>query len=430
MSNKKSGAVCTLRFLEMLKKCCLEELKTIREVLGTMVHEVLTKKCAHAETSYPLKLILVNSAAAGKDAQTIASHDGSSKYLIGGLVNYGQETTENNLNRVPEESIRAVFNFLKQEGVDDRILIAAGEGFTSGPQEGEFSIYAGTKECTVHDRFNAEISDAIAKKDKKAVYQEIAAIVSLAQLLTISGMTENAIIIGIEKTKNLPVDSNPFLLKSQQIEKINAQCWEELSNFLKHNIKTHPNMKISVGESFTSGLLAGLIITTPDAATIFDTSLNWYDKRLKIFVGVPEEDLTDALIAEPKTIALASQGLLNKVPLTTGICIGTTGWANYRNKGEPDYFSIGIAQREEKDPTKSTVSTAKVQVIITKNELKNKGKRQLTRQLGVTTALYLLARLLENHFEEFKPKISVIKNRLLALIQQNGTIEVQDLPIT
>jgi hypothetical protein len=72
------------------------------------------------------------------------------------------------------------------------------------------------------------------------------------------------------------------------------------------------------------------------------------------------------------------------------LALGTTGWANHGEPGTADNFSVGMALREGEG------LTAQVEVIHTQAKPRSKGRRQLTRHLGVTTALYLIAKQLSS----------------------------------
>jgi len=163
-----------------------------------------------------------------------------------------------------------------------------------------------------------------------------------------------------------------------EVEKFNEDIWNEMAPLLQKIVADNPNQKISVGESFTSGIIASLMTSLEGASKLVDVSLNWYSPKLKQYVGVPAENVTEKLIAEPETIRIAALGLLDNPPATTGIALGTTGWANYLIKDKPDYFSIGIASRNNEEGQEPEATAIKVTVTRSEKHPTGKGRRKLT----------------------------------------------------
>jgi len=412
-------------FINLLNHRKVQDLKKIRNHLGVFVHQTLIEKFTQAQEAHtlPPKLLLINTSAAGKDTHSIASNDGSSKYLAGGLTNYSETPSKGYINFDPAAKIQETFAFWEKGGIKDITLIAGGEGYASGEHVGKFKIYAGSRQTVLYEDISAIADEVQGSKEHRQAMQEISAIATFGLILQLNEIPFSVL---CEKVKELEgaliAIKDPLLIKANEIEEFNEKIWQELAPLLEMISEEHPNQKLSIGESFTSGILASLMTSQEGASKIFDISLNWYSPQLKEFVGVPKRNVQEDLIAEPETIALATKGLLNIAPPTTGIALGTTGWANYWVEGKPDYFSIGIAAKDIKDSKKTHVLTAKVIVTASQNASPSKGRRQLTRHLGATTALYMLTSFLSKQHPPIK-QFAILSRTLLNAIEDNGKID-------
>lgn len=412
----------------MLNHRKIEDLVKIRNHLGLFVHHTLIEKVIQAQTTNttPPKLLLINTSAAGRDTHSLASNDGSSKYLAGGMTNYSEICPEGYTNFDPQAKINSAFEFWEGAGITDITIIAGGEGYASGERAGEFKVYAGSKDKVLVQNISACADETKGSRQHRHAMQEISAIATLGLILQLNDVSPSVLCEKVQEMEgSLIAIKDPLLIKANQIEKINEKIWEELAPALEKIVLKHPNQRLSVGESFTSGILASLLTSLEGARKIFDLSLNWYSPQFKEFVGVPKENVQDSLIAEPQTIAIATRGLLHKAPATTGIALGTTGWANYWIKGKADYFSVGIATRASEEPEKERILTARVEVTFSKNTPLSKGRRQLTRHLGATAALYMLTKILSENYPASAP-FATLNLELLKMIEDNGVIHVEE----
>lgn len=410
--------------VSFLQNQTLEFLIEFRNKMGILVHKVLSNQVISslANKTPPPKLLLVNAVAAGKDTCSVASNDGSSRYLCGGIVNYGEDPSKV-LAEDPRELAKSKFDFWDRAGIGNYTLVAGGDGYASGEQAGQFVVYAGKRDHIISREIHAELGTKSGSPEDRAALQEIAAIETLHILLEVLD-PELDIINELDDLRVENIIDDKLLNQADQIETLNHEIWKEIKEIIDVPSEDGTRQKISIGESFTSGILADLLTTLEGSSSNIDISLNWYDSKLKEYVGVPSRNVEWDLIAEPSTIAIASSGLLKIAPESTSIVLGTTGYANYWVKGEPDYFSIGVVDRANPHE----VSTAKVLVTSTKDEPTSRGRRQLTRQLGATTALFMLASSLEKHYSN--QKIKIIKDRLENIIMQHGSISLQNWNVT
>lgn len=400
----------------------LEELAFIRKKLGEKVHEFLFAKATQAKDKKDVPwLLLVNLTAAGKDSDAIVSNDGSSKYLAGAWVNYSIPFSANSL--ASKELVTSLLNFWQKNGLRELSIISGGYKEASGEQDGQFTSFVGTKDKILEECFKPKIKEEFGTKRYLQASQEISAIASLILILKFEGALISEVEVYVnEEIKAGPVAGHDGLLaKAYKIDKFNERIWEKMLPFIQILADTYPNQKISIGESFTSGLIASLFSSFNGYEQLLDLVVNWYSPKLKGYFGVPKSCLKDELIAEPETIGFATSGLLRNAPSSTGIAIGTTGWANYWVEGKPDFFSVGIASRKSSNEQAYTVSTIEIEISNSSNTPRSKGRRQLTRYLGVTAALYMLAKhLIDNYFDEAEFK--EICQELLMKIQENATI--------
>lgn len=407
--------------IEPLKGKNLDELRNIRKEMGVKLHQLLLSMNPRP------KLILKNVVAAGSDADGLASNDGSSKYLAGGLVSYSGAISEAlplptyTVDSGPIDSLGSdMFNFYRDSAnIDDLTLLAGAHGDVSGEHAGEIIVYASDHSRTLSEKLQLQAAEKPGTPEHRQALQELSTIASFDALLRLLHANETRSKVS-ETLDSTTLEREPLLEEADKVFAYNKDVWRKLSPSLHHFLEEG---RISIGESFTSGILAQIITSVEGASNVLDYSLNWYDPRLKQMVGVPPRNTEEDLIAEPETIALAAAGLLEKAPESTQIALGTTGWANYWVEGEPDYFSIGVAEKTESKPR---VSTAYVKMTGSQDTAApDKGRRQLTRHLGVTTALYMLVNaLVSNHPGE--TELQEIRSDLMRMIEQYAEIEVEE----
>jgi len=424
MATETTSAV----FISAISGRNLADLEAIRKEFGRMVHTKLTEevKAATANGGVSPSLILINTASAGKDTNAIAANDGSSKYLMGGITNYAATAPPLGYHGMqPKEHVDKLFAFYDQQGIASTI-IAGGDGYASGENAGKFVVYAASREDVLSAAISANVAELPGTPEHRKAMQEISAIATLGLILQLQGIDSSAIVSKIEEMEGEQIDVKDALMSNAlEVEKFNEGIWDQMAPLLQKMVAENPNQKISVGESFTSGILASLMTSLEGASKVVDVSLNWYSPKLKQYVGVPAENVTEKLIAEPETIRIAALGLLDKAPATTGIALGTTGWANYWIKDKLDYFSIGIASRNRTEGQEPEAAAIKVTVTRSENHATSKGRRQLTRHLGATAALFLLATALAKSYPQ-ENQFGQIANATQQLIEQNGTIEFLD----
>ena len=354
----------------------VSELTQLLDIIGTQAHSELIK------TNH--KILTVGGIALGADVAALAGNDGSSRYLLGsGFVNYKKQESIDNA----EIFVKDGFNFAQRSNLEECSIIMGAHGYTSGTLAGKVLVFAGTKDQTFQELIDFKSAHVDATPLYRRSIQLNAALATIGITLKLIGVN----LLEIDSTSNEINDS----YVSPQLHKIqveNQGIWETIRYHLNQN---SDDKKIILGESFTAGLLAQRITSYAGASKILEGSLIWYDSRLKQYVGVPKESLSDELIAKPSTIAHATTGLLAESE-QSDLAIGTSGWANFWEQGEPDFFSIGCSQYLDK----LYVETAKVIVTHTQHDPCSRDRRQITRYLGETTAWYLATRAFQRKYPQ------------------------------
>jgi len=410
----------TAYFLERLEGKSLEDLRRIKDRMAIEVHELLLSMDPKP------KILLKNAVAAGSDADGLASNDGSSKYLMGGLVSYSGATSEAlplpifSFDLEDQRSFGGQnFDFYKNmAGAEDYNVMAGAQGDVSGPRAGEIVVYAGDANNTLFEPLHLKVAESLNTSEHRQALQELTTIATYDKLLTLLNRQEirTRIWSALETPEVL---QDELLKQADEIYSQNQSVWKKLSPMLHDFLG---GQRLSIGESFTSGILAKIISANEGAKGILDYCLNWYDPRLKQMVGLPPPHHEQEFIAEPEAVAFATLGLLNRAPKSTQMTLGTTGWANYWVPGQPDYFSVGVA---EKSSTGPKVSTAYVKMTSSKDAPRARGRRQLTRHLGATVAIYMLVNALSISHPNITP-LEEIKVELIELIHKYAEMEVKE----
>ena len=111
------------------------------------------------------------------------------------------------------------------------------------------------------------------------------------------------------------------------------------------------NLKISLAESCTGGLLSSLITELPGCSSFFETSLVTYSNKSKIdFLGVKKKTISQYGAVSHQTAKAMVKGLISKTK--TDIAISITGVAGpsggtKKNPVGTVYFGIAIRNKNK-----------------------------------------------------------------------------------
>jgi len=399
-----------------------EELRRIRLGIGTELHRLLITM------DLKPKILFDNGVAAGRDTDALASNDGSSKYLAGGLISYSgssQGTLKPPTHSIEtDQSSQTAANVIdfhsSQTGQKDYTLVVGVHGDVSGENAGKVDVYVSDRENAYSKTLKLETDQPVGSALHRQALQELATIAELEACFEFLAPQQTRADIKEVLSLYEPED-DPLLSASEKVYTFNMKMWSELSPLLTELLGGE---KLSIGESFTSGILAQIMTSAEGASQLLDYNLNWYDPKFKQMVGVPPKNTEENLIAEPETIALATAGLLKNTPESTKIALGTTGWANYWVEGEADYFSVGVAEKDENEEGPS-VSTAYVTMTHSKGGERERGRRQLTRHLGAAVALFMLTNTLSKSHPELG-SLTTIKDQLKGVIEEYAEMDFKE----
>jgi hypothetical protein len=140
-------------------------------------------------------------------------------------------------------------------------------------------------------------------------------------------------------------------------------------------------------------------------ARYVDYAVVWYHEQFKEVFGVDRSYLNIHKIASPETVREAALGLLDNPPsilpssqrmaiVGTRIAhtaVTTSGWASLDIPGAPDNFSVCVRSLWGE---KAVTYTGQLQVESSCALPPSYARKEITKQLGVATALYLTGRAL------------------------------------
>jgi nicotinamide mononucleotide (NMN) deamidase PncC len=174
------------------------------------------------------------------------------------------------------------------------------------------------------------------------------------------------------------------LVQAAQLRTYNLKAWRDIESVLIDH-----DQQIIVGESFTFGKLANLFSGNTAQKSCLSAAYGWYDPNYKIAVGVPPEFVTNEKIAEPATVIAGAHGLIKHLAPLATIAIATSGWVNNNWLADKaDFFSVACVASPSNGASEKAL---KFKVLKSQNSPIDYARRDLTRELGVTAALYLLA---------------------------------------
>lgn len=333
------------------------------------------------------KLLLNNQLSCGVDMDWIARHDGCSSYLLGGVIDH------QNQGGVRDNPKKLVKRLLQQKDLPDLNLISGAQGYLKGRYAGRVLIYAGDSKSVLSQR----VALPPAWQTEK-LKEEVASL----QLELLSKFLCSS------KVYKQDIQRDALYRESKKLENFNQRMWKKVFPFIDQYLDTK---KISLGESFTAGIITHILANSGSAKSVLDKTVIWYDPRLKARYGAKKEHLSLNQIASSKTISNATLGLLKSYSKSSSLAIGSTGFANYK-RGKADHFSLAIAEKNAKS---FHVSTVEVEVTYSKDHEKSYGRRQLTRNLGGTVALLLLIKKIAQSMPQNK-QVKKIEEQIMKKI--------------
>lgn len=329
-------------------------------------------------------LQLAEALSVGRVGDALASFDGASGYVRGALypVQFSQLGEDAEEDCPLSEELGQIVEHLSgfaQEKFLPGEMIVANHGVLNPPYGVQLALQVGRKRTEIH--INTSAHGEVGAAEWRMRAKEVVAILTLEmlreQLATRFSPRGNGASI------ELAVDP-----EIEEISRANADLCQAL-----FTAPGGAGARVVVGESFTFGKLASYLHAVD--SSLLDKVYGWYAPEFKWAVGIPEEALTDERIATPETAIRGAEGLLLRLAPNATVAVATTGWCNV--KGElPDHFSVAVARFAEH----GGLVSKSLQVTLVGTQRRECGfvRRNITRELGVTAALQLLAQML-NHPE-------------------------------
>jgi nicotinamide mononucleotide (NMN) deamidase PncC len=380
---------------ELTKRACdanslpLSSIKSVCEKVAWEVHSILLNAAKRGDFG---GLITAEAGTAGGVTAALTSFDGSSTYVKGGLakgvVALSQllRSSSDSVPSITAELENTVTAFAESHALTHALSVTTSI-LPNLPNGFEFGIKIGGLQKQFFMPVNAT-SPSFNEVDS-AHHERFERARLVGTLLTLELMKE---VVSAEwptppsTPLALPHPSSPLTPLLDEVRATNQKAWEALQVILSDRRQT-----LAVGESFTGGKLRECCSHSNDGNTsqAVSTFYLWYDPMWKVAAGVPPECVTDDRITSTETAELGSMGLLNTVAKEADIALATTGWSNRRPDQGADQFSVALASRCFDSNLDSR--SMYVDVTTTKEINPSLEKRALTRELGVTAALTLLA---------------------------------------
>lgn len=345
------------------------------------------------------KLLLNNQLSCGTDMDWIASHDGCSSYLLGGVIDHQKE---GGIRKNPKKLVKRL---LQQKDLGNLNLVSGAQGYLKGRHAGRVLIYAGN--------FKSVLSEHV-RLPPRLQTEKLKEKVASLQLKLLTKFLSSP------KVPKRNIQHDALYRELKRIDRFNQRLWKQVFPIVNQCLKKRGGGKISLGESFTAGIITRIFAKSEGYKSVLDKTVNWYDPRLKARYGVKKHHLSSSQIASSNTISKATLGLLRTYSKSSILAIGSTGFANY-GKGNADHFSLAIADRDEKG---FHVNSVEVEVTYSKNKEKSYGRRQLTRHLGGTVAILLLVRKIAKWMPQNK-QLKQLENQIMSKISKYAKVRFE-----
>jgi nicotinamide mononucleotide (NMN) deamidase PncC len=324
-------------------------------------------------------LVLAESFTGGIIGQALSSFDGSSRYLRGALYpspvcfERAQARTNSRFEDAAAFLEHDVKKFTDTHQLLNKILIS-NYAVVNLPYGIDLYLSAHGKGEAIHLEFAESRGEAESEQIERA--RLVASIISLE-----SGLNSEP----HQDPSHRWSATDTLTDYVAEVRSANLSFWSRLEEAAKLD-----GERIVIGESFTFGKLARLLASDHHKARAF-TAFGWYDRNWKIAAGVPADLVTDQLIATPETVKQGAIGLLTNIDPQATISLATSGWANFGSGDCADKFSVAAAISASHGPL---VRTIEFEVGASRNHVRDFWRRDLTRELGVTATLCVLAQIL------------------------------------
>lgn len=322
------------------------------------------------------------------------------------------------------EQHRSIFSHLRKRDLPGTLLICA-NGDVEHPDGGRVTISVGVPmKQRVTTLGLGDMPQQIAPEERRQILQERAAIAALHQTGLWLGRELNkpAIRLRLMHPANLKdlnkVHEHLLLDAIGEARRLNRHVWRRLFAIMQGM----QHSGLALGESFTGGLLGNLTTSLPGSSRYVHTVYCFYHSSLKETLEVPRLHLSEGRIGEPETVILAASGMLKHFPGSARTAIATSGWANRHWNRDGDQFSVAVLDRAN---GRELIASAKVVVAFSRDMEPSQGRKELTRQLGVSTSLYLFAQVLGRGEEALKPALAGTVGGLSRFIDRYARITIE-----
>ncbi len=319
---------------------------------------------------------LAEALSVGRIGEALTAFDGSSGYVRGALypVLFSKLGEDAEADCPLSEELGQIVEGLT-EFANDKFLpgemVVANHGVLNPPYGVQVALQVGRKRTELHIDTSAHEIVEVEWRERAAEVVAILTLELLRQQLSHGSSPQAG---GVD----------PALLATAEVTHLgerNAKLCEALLPALRA-----AQARVVVGESFTFGKLAELLQSGD--ASLLERVYGWYAPEFKWAVGIPEELLADDRIATPETVMRGAEGLLQHVATEATVAIATSGWCNVRG-GLPDHFSVAVVRVS--DRARRVSQSLQFSVAATQGLECGFVRRAITRELGVTAAMRLLA---------------------------------------
>lgn len=315
----------------------------------------------------PTELVVVGDGAGYATGTALTEFDGSSKYVVGGLTSLPGKKGESLASQV-----LTARGFVQENGLPGQLYL--GHRYLGDGTRIETALLASGD-------LRPQIKRHVIEKKAHAGDDALAR----AGLLHLAEYLEQARGVKIiDGEVSLSTEDQAVAQDSRlaEIVQANTKAAQDLMSVLEQD----PAMQLLIGESFTFGKIASLLGGVAARPHSVGLSYGWYHPQYKRAMGVNPDQLANEKIAEPETVKQGVRGLLARAnEKVSPYAIATSGWANNSWLGDKvDYFSVAVGNR-------AVINYLRYRVTSTAEDPIGRTRRAITRELGVTAALYLLS---------------------------------------
>jgi nicotinamide mononucleotide (NMN) deamidase PncC len=402
-------AAGTQRFLNSIAGHSIDELKGIKDALVVRMHGRLLDLAREG-----FGLIVQDGACPGAITNALTRMNGAGQYLRGGVTVVSADARlvfgDSGNEKTSFHSIATGERMKFLTGALREINDLPGTtilGVNGSVESGRVTVYISDREQqgTIGQFYFAPIPrhDSIRSWRGGQISAAIAGLHFLEGWLDRVGPNER--IVHIHSAELLLLDrpraSEEHERAIRSIKDMNDRHFRHLRDVVRNG----DHSGFIFGESFTGGAINSLFQSVPRMARYVDYAVVWYHERFKEVFGVDRSYLHTQRIASPGTVREAAFGLLDNPPSILpasskrGIigtrdshtAVTTSGWASLDAPGVADNFSVCV-----RSLWGGQVRTYTAQLDVESSRVlpPSYARKEITKQLGVATALYLIGRVL------------------------------------